>query len=110
MLFVVGLAIGGAGFAAFARAKTTIDPVNLQSASVLVTGGVFRFSRNPMYVGFAALLTAWAVVLAAPWTFAVVLVFELFIRRFQIAPEKKVMSAKFGAAYADYRSRVRRWL
>ena len=49
-----GLGMGGAGFRAFARARTTIDPVNLESASALVTTGVFRLSRNPMYVGFAA--------------------------------------------------------
>ena len=108
--FALALCVGGAGFLAFRRAHTTIDPVNLQGASALVTAGIFGVSRNPMYVGLAGLLTAWAVFLAAPWAIAGVVAFLLFIWRFQILPEERVMSAKFGEAYADYRRRVRRWL
>ncbi len=106
----VGLGIGGAGLRAFARARTTIDPVKLDSASALVTTGVFRLSRNPMYVGFAAMLTAWAIWLQAPWALTGVLVFVAFIWRFQILPEERVLSAKFGSPYDDYRNRVHRWL
>ncbi len=107
---VFGLVVGGSGFRAFGRAKTTIDPIHLDAASVLVTNGIFRFTRNPMYVGFTALLLAWAIFLAAPWSFLGVVLFVLFIGRFQILPEERVMRAKFGAAYEDYRRRVRRWL
>jgi protein-S-isoprenylcysteine O-methyltransferase Ste14 len=106
----VGLAMGGAGLRAFARARTTIDPVNLESASALVTTGIFRLSRNPMYVGFAALLTGWALWLEAPWAFTGIIVFVVFTSRFQIVPEERVLSAKFGSSYEHYRSRVRRWL
>jgi protein-S-isoprenylcysteine O-methyltransferase Ste14 len=105
-----GLGVGGAGFRAFARARTTIDPVNLESASALVTTGIFRLTRNPMYVGFAALLAAWAIWLQAPWALTGVLAFMAFIWRFQILPEERVMSTKFGSPYDDYRNRVRRWL
>ncbi len=63
-----------------------------------------------MYVGFAALLTAWAVWLQAPWALIGPLVFVAFTRRFQITPEERVMSAKFGSSYDQYRERVRRWL
>ena len=104
------LAMGGAGIRAFARARTTIDPVNLESASALVTTGIFRLSRNPMYVGFAALLTAWAIWLKAPWASTGVLAFVAFTWRFQILPEEQAMSTKFGSPYDDYRNRVRRWL
>ena len=72
--------------------------------------GNFRYSRNPMYVGLAGLLTSWAIFLAAPWTLTGVVAFLMFTWRFQIVPEESVMSAKFGAAYADYQRRVRRWL
>jgi protein-S-isoprenylcysteine O-methyltransferase Ste14 len=105
-----GLAMGGAGFRAFARARTTIDPVNLESASALVTTGIFRLSRNPMYVGFAALLTAWAIWLQAPLALTGVLAFMAFTWRYQILPEERVLSTKFGSPYEDYRNRVRRWL
>ena len=109
-VLALGLLIGGSGFLAFRRARTTIDPVNLDAASVLVTSGIFRISRNPMYVGFTLLLTAWAIYLAAPWALVGVAVFVLFTGRFQILPEERVMRAKFGATYIDYQRKVRRWL
>ena len=65
----------------FRRNKTTINPVDLESASALVTSGVFRFSRNPMYVGFTAMLVGWAVCLAAPWALIGPAAFVLFTNR-----------------------------
>jgi len=94
----------------FWRNKTTISPVDLESASALVTSGVFRFSRNPMYVGFTAMLVGWAVCLAAPWALVGPVAFVLFTNRFQIIPEERVMRDKFGQAYDDYQAQVRRWI
>ena len=82
----------------------------LERASTLVTDGVFRFSRNPMYVGFAAALVGWAVCLAAPWTLLGPVAFVLYTNRFQVLPEERMMRAKFGGAYDEYRARVRRWV
>jgi protein-S-isoprenylcysteine O-methyltransferase Ste14 len=107
---LVGLFVGASGFLAFGRAKTTIDPVHIDRASTLVTGGIFRFTRNPMYVGFTLLLLGWAVYLAAPWAFLGPVAFVLFTTRYQILPEERIMLSKFGAAYADYQTRVRRWI
>ena len=98
------------GARTFWRNETTIDPVGLERASTLVTGGVFRLSRNPMYVGFAATLVGWAVCLAAPWSLLGPVAFVLFTDRFQIIPEERVMRAKFGRAYDEYRVAVRRWM
>lgn len=106
----VGAAMGGAAFAAFGRARTTINPVAIEGASSLVTGGVYRLSRNPMYVGLCALLLTLAILLARPWLLVGPLIFFVFITRFQIVPEERVMRAKFGGAYDAYRARVRRWL
>jgi protein-S-isoprenylcysteine O-methyltransferase Ste14 len=98
------------GARTFWRNKTTINPVDLDSVSSLVTSGVFRFSRNPMYVGFTTALTGWAVCLAAPWALLGPVAFVIFTNRFQIVPEERVMQAKFGQAYDDYRAQVRQWL
>lgn len=106
----VGLVFLASGFFAFRRAGTTIDPVHPAAASSLVTGGIYRVSRNPMYVGFTALLLAWACHLAAPSALLGVLVFVLFTSRFQIQPEERVMREKFGRPYEDYQRAVRRWL
>ena len=109
-VFALGLAFLVSGFLAFRRAQTTIDPVHLHAASVLVSTGIFSFSRNPMYLGFTILLTAWALYLSSPWAMLGVVAFVLFIHRFQILPEEHVMRAKFGSAYSEYQRRVRRWL
>lgn len=63
----LGVLVVVQGARTFWRNQTTINPVDLESASALVTNGVFRLSRNPMYVGFTAMLVGWAVCLAAPW-------------------------------------------
>lgn len=106
----VGVAFDLLGLVAFRRAKTTVNPLKPDKASALVTGGIYRVTRNPMYVGLTLLLTAWAVYLSALWPFLGPVVFVLYINRFQIAPEERVMHDKFGAAYAAYAARVRRWL
>lgn len=110
LVFAFGLVVGASGVRAFRRAKTTINPVDLQAASSLVTGGVFSLTRNPMYVGFTALLLSIAILLARPIAFLGPLIFFLFIWRFQIVPEERVMQEKFGTAFSEYRARVRRWL
>lgn len=97
-------------FVAFRRAKTTINPVQIDRASRVVTGGIYRFTRNPMYVGLTALLTAWGVWLAVPLALLGPVAFALFTQRFQILPEERVMHARFGGLYDAYRQRVRRWI
>ncbi len=110
IVIALGALVVVQGARTFWRNKTTINPVDLESASVLVTSGVFRYSRNPMYVGFTAMLVGWAVCLAAPWAILGPVAFVLFTNRFQIIPEERVMRDKFGQAYDDYRSEVRRWI
>ncbi len=98
-----------AAIAAFRRAKTTTNPRNIEAASTLVTDGVFRYTRNPMYVALTALLIAWMILLAAPWAALGPVAFVLFITRFQIMPEERALRAKFGRVYEDYAQQVRRW-
>ncbi len=110
VVMVVGGVFGASAFRAFARAKTTINPVNIEAASSLVTTGIYGLSRNPMYVGLASLLVALALALPNLWLLSGPAFFIAFTTRFQIIPEERVMLAKFGDAYAAYRARVRRWL
>ena len=105
-----GLIVAFLGFWAFRRAKTTVSPVTPEAASSVVTGGVYRYTRNPMYVGLTAVLVGWAVWLSVPWVFLGPLVLMLFLTRFQIIPEERIMSSKFGRDYDEYCKRVRRWL
>jgi protein-S-isoprenylcysteine O-methyltransferase Ste14 len=109
-LAVGGLLIARSGVRDFARAKTTINPVNIDNASTLVTTGIFATTRNPMYLGMTMLLLGWAVFLSGVWTIFGPILFVLFITRFQIIPEEAVLAQKFGRGYQDYMQRVRRWL
>ena len=111
----IAIALAGAGIAlsgaiSFRRAGTTVNPMKPQTASSLVTTGIYRLTRNPMYVGDLFVLVAWAIFLSAPWTLAGPLAFVLYMNRFQIAPEERVLLAKFGANYSTYTAKVRRWL
>jgi protein-S-isoprenylcysteine O-methyltransferase Ste14 len=110
ILFLLGGLFGAPAVRAFRRAKTTIDPIHVDRASAIVTTGMFGMTRNPMYVAMTCLLLSWAAYLAAPWSLLGPVLFVLFITRFQIIPEERAMTARFGAAYLDYKSRVRRWL
>ncbi len=109
VVLVFGLLVGISGIRAFGSAKTTINPLRPQEASTLVTSGVFRYTRNPMYVGFTALLTAWALFLGVPWTLLGPVAFVFFIQRFQILPEERALLLKFGGSYTQYQEEVRRW-
>jgi protein-S-isoprenylcysteine O-methyltransferase Ste14 len=106
----IGLGIDIAGAVQFWRARTTINPLSPQKASALVTGGIYRWTRNPMYLGMAALLLAWGLHLANVAALAVILLFVTYLTRFQIRPEERALEARFGSEFAAYCERVRRWL
>jgi protein-S-isoprenylcysteine O-methyltransferase Ste14 len=107
---VVGLGFDLAGLVSFVRAKPTVNPIKPASTSSLVITGVYRVTRNPMYLGLLLVLLGWATVLANGVAFLLAPLFVLYINRFQIAPEERVLSAKFGAEFSAYQARVRRWL
>lgn len=105
-----GGAVALAGDVEFKRAKTTINPLKPHKASTLVTSGIYRRTRNPMYVGLTLVVLGWAAFLCSALALAGPIAFVLYIGRFQIAPEERALAARFGAAYAQYVARVPRWL
>ncbi len=107
---VVGAAFDLSGLVAFRRAKTTVNPMRPRSTSSLVASGVYRLTRNPMYVGLALVLCGWAVYLWSWWALPGPFAFAAYVDRFQIVPEERALSASFGANYLAYKNRVRRWL
>src|SRR5689334_6273582 len=109
-LLCIGQVISIAGMVAFRRAKTTVNPVKASLASSLVIQGVYRYTRNPMYVGLLLTLLAWALFLANPFAVPWVVVYVLYITRFQIIPEERALASLFGAEYEAYKGRVRRWV
>ena len=110
-------ALAGTGFlidfvsiAAFIRARTTVNPLAPEKANALVVSGLYRFSRNPMYLGLLMILLGWAAWLAQPLALAVVAAFAVLIETLQIRPEEKALEEKFGEDFRAYKKRVRRWI
>jgi protein-S-isoprenylcysteine O-methyltransferase Ste14 len=110
IIALVGGVFSIAGIISFRLARTTINPMKPETTTSLVCSGIYRLTRNPMYVGLLFVLVAWAVFLSSAWALLGPLAFVLYMNRFQIAPEERVLSAMFGTEYSAYKSTVRRWL
>ena len=99
-----------AGVVSFRRAKTTVNPLEPEAATALVSSGIYGISRNPMYVGLALFLLAWVMYLSSPWVSIGVVGFVLYMNQFQIEPEERALAEIFGPEFISYQAKVRRWL
>jgi protein-S-isoprenylcysteine O-methyltransferase Ste14 len=106
----IGVAVAIAGVMSFRRARTTVSPLKPETSAALVSTGVYSLTRNPMYLGMVLALFAWAVYLSSIWSLLGPVLFVLYITRFQIVPEERMLDRLFGASFAAYKKRVRRWL
>lgn len=107
---LLGLAVSLVGIVAFRRAHTTIDPKHLTETSTLISSGIYRYSRNPMYLGVLLMLVGWAFYLGNVLSLLCTLIFIAYITRFQIIPEERLLREKFEKEFLSYQRRVRRWL
>jgi protein-S-isoprenylcysteine O-methyltransferase Ste14 len=107
---LTGVVISMTGVASFRRARTTVNPLRPEKASSLVVSGIYKLTRNPMYLGLLLVLVAWAVYLSNAPAFILLPAFILYMNRFQIGPEEDALSSLFGPEFAKYKARVRRWL
>ena len=107
---IAGVMVTGSALLSFRRAHTTVNPMQPSSASSLVTSGIYRYTRNPMYLGMLFVLLGWALYLANVLAFLFLPAFILYMNRFQIEPEERAMTALFGQEFLEYASRVRRWI
>lgn len=110
VLVALGIVVGVAGVLEFRRAKTTVNPLTPDKASSMVVSGIYRITRNPMYLGMALVLLGGAAWTSSLLGYSLVPLFCLYITRFQIVPEERALLAAFGDEFAVYQSRVRRWL
>lgn len=94
----------------FFRSHTTPNPMKPENASTIVSTGLYKFSRNPMYVGLLTVLLGYAIWLGSVTPFLLLPLFVFLITTQQIMPEEEILEKKFGAEYLDYKARVRRWL
>ena len=110
LLLAGGLWLIGSAAGALLRARTTVNPLRPGNTSVLVVSGVFRWSRNPIYLGDLLLLLAWFLWLGQWVNLLLLAGYVSYMNRFQIEPEERILAQRFGDAYLSYCARVRRWL
>ncbi|MBF0229579.1 MAG: isoprenylcysteine carboxylmethyltransferase family protein [Desulfamplus sp.] len=108
--FIGGSFFCVAGVIGFRNAKTTVNPLKPDKASSLVDSGIYRISRNPMYVGLFLLLISWTFILKNFYSFVAALLFVPYMNQFQIKPEERALEKIFGASYIEYKNRVHRWI
>lgn len=114
VVFLAFVALGGLfsvlGVISFRRAKTTVNPTTPNAASSLVTTGVYKYTRNPMYVGLWLVLFGGGLYLENVLSLLSSLLFIWYMNQFQIKPEERVLATIFGADFVSYKKKVRRWL
>jgi protein-S-isoprenylcysteine O-methyltransferase Ste14 len=109
LLFFLALLIGGVSLFQFFRSKTSIDPHRPSKVSTLVTGGLYQYSRNPMYLALLLLLLGWGLYLGNAFNTLLAAGFVYYMNTFQIIPEEEVLKDRFGKEYQKYCVLVRRW-
>ncbi|MEP1229896.1 MAG: isoprenylcysteine carboxylmethyltransferase family protein [Litorimonas sp.] len=110
ILVLCGIILLSSAVMAFMKHKTSVNPVNLDQTQYLVTKGFYRYSRNPMYLGFLLLLIGQAALLTNLTALIAPAIFYAVMTTIQIKPEEKALTLKFGEAYIAYCRRTRRWL
>ena len=110
IMFFLGLVPDLLALLTFVRRKTTVNPMKPGDASTLVTDGIYRISRNPMYLGLLFLLVAASLFFSSYLSLLIIPVFVWYLTEFQIKPEEETLKERFGEAYEKYLRKVRRWV
>jgi len=108
LLILVGLALAISASGQFIQAHTTLDPHG--SVTEIVTSGPYRFSRNPIYLGFVCLLIGFPAIFRSYWGLILSPMLMVSLYQLVIKHEEAYLEKKFGDMYTSYQSRVRRWL
>lgn len=108
VLVISGLLLDGIAAGTFRRLGTPPEP--WKPTTALATGGLYKYSRNPIYVGFAVTYVGFALAMDSPVALALLVPCLIVVDRFVIAREERYLAAKFGAEYQAYQGKVRRWL
>lgn len=106
----LGMSFMASAVIKFTMIKTTINPMKPENATSLVTSGLYRFSRNPIYLADLLFIFAWGLYLSNPFSLVFCIIFILYMNRFQITPEERFLEEKFGNEFLAYKQKVRRWI
>ena len=109
-IIVIALVLDSSSLFLFLKQRTTINPMKPSNTDELVTAGLYKITRNPMYVGLLVILFGYAVWLGSLTPFLILPLFYWLITQFQIKPEERILEKKFGQEYLFYKSKAKRWL
>ena len=109
-MIIIGLIIILSAIILFKKYQTTITPLNPYKATKLITDGIYKFSRNPMYLGLLLMLVGISIILNLTGGFLFILLFIFYINLFQIIPEENAMVDLFKDEFTEYKKNVRRWI
>ena len=108
LFFLAGIALNVGGFITQKRAGT--DPIPFNPSTRIVSHGLYRFSRNPMYIGFALWTLAAAILINSVWMLLAVPIGLVLVNQLVVRREERYLERKFGDEYLSYKRRVRRWI
>ena len=109
-VFISGLMILVSAVSLFKKKETTVNPMSPEKASSLVVDGVFKYTRNPMYLGMSVVLLSISIQFNLIGGLLIVCLFVAYITIFQIIPEEEAMEENFGEEYLSFKKRTRRWI
>lgn len=110
VMIIIGTMIIVSAISLFKKYQTTITPLNPSDATKLVTKGIYKFSRNPMYLGLLLVLSGFSIILNPIGGLLFIPLFILYLNLFQIIPEENIMVDLFKDEFLEYRENVRRWI
>ena len=94
----------------FIKSKTTINPIQFDETNKLVTSGIFKYSRNPMYLGMLMIIISTSIFYLNIYSILTPFLFIFWINKFQIKREEAFLAEKFGKEYLSYKNKTRRWI
>ena len=110
IIFLIGVLILINPIFKFIKSKTTIDPIKFKKVNKLITSGIYKYSRNPMYLGLLMLVTSTSIFYLNLFSITTPFFFYYWINRFQIKREEIFLAEKFGKEYMLYKTKTRRWI
>ena len=110
IILIIGLIIIVSPVVDFIKSKTTVNPVKFKNVNRLVTTGIYRYSRNPMYLGMILIIISTTIYYLNFLSVFSPLIFYIWINKFQINREEIFLEEKFGSEYLKYKSKTRRWI
>ena len=110
IIFLIGMLILINPIFKFIKSKTTIDPIKFKKVNRLITSGIYKYSRNPMYLGLLMIVMSSSIFYLNIFSITTPMLFYFWINRFQIKREEIFLTQKFGKEYLSYKNKTRRWI